>query len=293
MRIVLALALTLAAAEPAAAQAVQDRYGPPRASRPALGAPAPMMMAALGAGRPMGVPEAAYRGSLLDWSSRHTGGASVTQPAPQPATVLTPAPRPPAPPQAMVTRTAPPARPAVQPTASLPASLYGAAPPPRAEAARVIAPKPIQPPAPVVAIVPSVAKTPAPAAIAPVAIAAPPKPQPAALPAAVPAPAPKPPVVAAASPAPRSEPATARLAPPTAEPAPQRMAALQEPPASPPARAAPRYYSLHREFGLEPDAMPPQSRQSNYVLIGPGDEPKAKSDNNDNNDKSSNGVGAF
>jgi hypothetical protein len=37
-----------------------------------------------------------------------------------------------------------------------------------------------------------------------------------------------------------------------------------------------RFYSLHREYGRVPDAIPPQAAAPRYVLIGPPDAPDAK-----------------
>ncbi|HEY3695840.1 hypothetical protein [Phenylobacterium sp.] len=44
------------------------------------------------------------------------------------------------------------------------------------------------------------------------------------------------------------------------------------------AGASPRFYSLHREYGMRPDAIPEQSAQPRYVLIGPADAPEAADD---------------
>jgi len=63
-------------------------------------------------------------------------------------------------------------------------------------------------------------------------------------------------------------------------PAPRQVAAA--PPATPPAiGAAPRYYSLHREYGLTPDAPPEPPAHPGYVLIGPPDAPKPSADDGD------------
>jgi hypothetical protein len=51
-------------------------------------------------------------------------------------------------------------------------------------------------------------------------------------------------------------------------PSPQRVAAPLAQAATPPGGQA-RYYSLHREYGLAPDAIPEQQLGNNYVLIGP------------------------
>jgi hypothetical protein len=90
--------------------------------------------------------------------------------------------------------------------------------------------------------------------------------------------------VARAAPPPRSE---RPLPPPTARaPAPQSLYDAP-PPAATPAAAAPRpapaaasgaapsrLYSLHREYGMAPDALPPLPARTSYVLIGPGDAPQ-------------------
>ena len=49
-------------------------------------------------------------------------------------------------------------------------------------------------------------------------------------------------------------------------------------------RQAPRLYSLHREYGLSPDAIPAPPKGDNYVLIGPADEPKPDKDESDKDD---------
>ena len=96
------------------------------------------------------------------------------------------------------------------------------------------------------------------------------------------------PEAAARPPAPRVQPAPAPVAvqarpaapiqaAPAAPPAKVAVAALT-PPAPRTAGASPRFYSLHREYGMTPDAIPEQSAQPRYVLIGPPDAPKATSD---------------
>lgn len=103
-------------------------------------------------------------------------------------------------------------------------------------------------------------------------------------------------------------PATPRFAPPTPEAdvraerpqaRPAAYAALaggppaeEAPaPAAPPRfGATPRFYSLHREYGRKPDAIPPQAAAPRYVLIGPPDAPDAKaSDDSDGDAPSSHG----
>ena len=109
-------------------------------------------------------------------------------------------------------------------------------------------------------------------------------------------------------PPPRSQPMPAPVAPraaalPTeaaAQPAPARRAyalaggppeeQAPEAPATPPrVGATPRFYSLHREYGRKPDAIPPQAAAPRYVLIGPPDAPDAKAaaDRDDDSDASS------
>jgi hypothetical protein len=61
---------------------------------------------------------------------------------------------------------------------------------------------------------------------------------------------------------------------PAAAPAPQRMAAVTPRPNG----GAPRFYSVHRGYGLEPDAIPEPPAGSRYVLIGPPDAPAEKPD---------------
>jgi hypothetical protein len=91
----------------------------------------------------------------------------------------------------------------------------------------------------------------------------------------------------APSPAPRPTPSPARYAPPRAAlpdslyaptPATQlRQAAPALSTAGGPG-APPRFYSLHREYGMTPDAIPAQPSQPRYVLVGPPDEPAGKPD---------------
>jgi|KBSSwiStaDraftv2_1062776.scaffolds.fasta_scaffold51031_2 hypothetical protein len=112
-------------------------------------------------------------------------------------------------------------------------------------------------------------------------------PAPPAAPAAQPEFAPTPAPVAMSAPAPR----------PQALPQPQRMAyapVRPQPTAAPQAPphhdagAGPRYYSLHREYGLAPDTIPEQSAEPRYVLIGPPDSDAPKTSS-----KTSNDDGAF
>jgi hypothetical protein len=93
MRVVFALAILAAAASPAAAQVVQDRYGPPSAYRTAS-------------------LKETYRGPVLNWASKR---------APQQAAAPEPAPSPAAP------RPAPPPARYIPPRAALPESLYAPA----------------------------------------------------------------------------------------------------------------------------------------------------------------------
>jgi hypothetical protein len=92
-----------------------------------------------------------------------------------------------------------------------------------------------------------------------------------------PAPAPHkaPPAQPSRSP-PRTIGPEAAAAPAFAQPRPSHPTArIAAAPAPPPrgAGAAPRFYSLHREYGMAPDAIPEQSVQPRYVLIGPPDAP--------------------
>lgn len=102
------------------------------------------------------------------------------------------------------------------------------------------------------------------------------------------------PLRTAAAPAPASAPtrAPSLYDPPASAPrpeaaAPQRLAAA---PISAPAGVggAPRLYSVHRGYGLEPDAIPEGGR-GGYVLIGPSDL-EARAPQTDDSDA---GVGAF
>lgn len=208
MRHTLALAAVcvLTGATAAAAQSVQDRYGPAR--KPAPVASAPVQTASLEH------PVALYAGPMLNWGAKRASPAIEPQPAPiaAPAHVYeAPAPRP----QAVV-----------QPA---PASIYESPPPPLA-AAR---PAPIASPAPQARVTVTPAAT----------YQSPP-------------PVPSPTVLAAA-------------------PAPPRTGGTPA-----------RYYSLHRQYGLAPDAAPVQPATPRYVLIGPPDEPAApRSDDDDTTKK--------
>ena len=78
---------------------------------------------------------------------------------------------------------------------------------------------------------------------------------------------------------------TAAVAPRTPIAAPVvRPPAPAPTPASSVGRQAPRLYSLHREYGLSPDAIPAPPKGDNYVLIGPADEPKPDKDESDKDD---------
>jgi hypothetical protein len=45
-------------------------------------------------------------------------------------------------------------------------------------------------------------------------------------------------------------------------------------------------YSVHREFGMTPDAIPtPPAQGSNYVLIGASEGPADKSDKSNDDDR--------
>jgi hypothetical protein len=109
-------------------------------------------------------------------------------------------------------------------------------------------------------------------------------------PAPAPQPVPRPVAMAPTRPvfAPQSAPEPAPKAPPARferplaaaapiAPAPIMPAQAAPAPATPPrAGGTPRYYSLHREYGRAPDAIPAQGSQPHYVLIGPPDAPSAK-----------------
>jgi hypothetical protein len=106
----------------------------------------------------------------------------------------------------------------------------------------------------------------------------------------------------AAAPAPTAPPATIRPARAAAMPAPALASrpkpvlagGLPEtapPSAAPRPTAAPRYYSLHREYGRAPDAIPAQATGPRYVLIGPPDAPPAPADQD--GDESSKSSGQF
>jgi Wiskott-Aldrich syndrome protein len=105
--------------------------------------------------------------------------------------------------------------------------------------------------------------------VEPAQVAARPQPLP---PARPPEAAPPPPVRQAAAALPQS---LYDAAPPAPAPAP-RLAQVQPPPQR---GAAPsRLYSLHREYGMAPDAVPAVPSGANYVLIGPPDLPAEAED---------------
>jgi hypothetical protein len=240
MRLVLAALFALAGASAASAQVVQDRYGPPRRQAPAPASGRTMTMASLGAG--------AYDGRLLGWA----GKAAPTPHPLQPAELARPA--------EAAARGAAPFTPAFTPQ-PMPQPARAAAWPQAPE--RPVAQRPV-PERPVQVATRSAAPF-TPAFDPPVR--------------AQPAPAP-----AAQRAAPTQAEAPAHPAGP--QPAPARTAyALaggppdeQAPaPAAPPrVGSAPRFYSLHREYGRTPDAIPPQASAPRYVLIGPPDAPDAK-----------------
>lgn len=67
---------------------------------------------------------------------------------------------------------------------------------------------------------------------------------------------------------------------PVPPPAPQMAQAPSAP--APQRGAAPsRLYSLHREYGMAPDAAPAMSSQTSYVLIGPPDGPDLPAEEQD------------
>lgn len=98
--------------------------------------------------------------------------------------------------------------------------------------------------------------------------------------------APTPAPVAMAPPAPRPQAPPQRMAYAPARP--QPIAAPQAPPPYHDPGAGPRYYSLHREYGLAPDTIPEQLAAPRYVLIGPPDSDAPKTPS-----KTSNADGAF
>lgn len=72
--------------------------------------------------------------------------------------------------------------------------------------------------------------------------------------------------------------------PPEAPRAPEaaRPQQLSAAPATPPSAGSPsRMYSVHRPYGLDPDAPPTPATGQNYVLIGPPDEPQGDADEDD------------
>ena len=70
--------------------------------------------------------------------------------------------------------------------------------------------------------------------------------------------------------------ASAPVQPPLQAQAPQRMAAV-----APAAGGHTRFYSVHRGYGLTPDAIPEPPAGDRYVLIGPPDAPAPKTDEQD------------
>jgi len=83
---------------------------------------------------------------------------------------------------------------------------------------------------------------------------------------------------AQAAPEPAAQPARP---PPAATPAPKQVAALAAPATPRAVGATPRFYSLHREYGLTPDAIPEPPTKQGYVLIGPPDDAKPAADDGD------------
>jgi hypothetical protein len=105
------------------------------------------------------------------------------------------------------------------------------------------------------------------------------------------------PVPTVAAPIPRPAPASMLRAPRAAlpanlydTPAPTVVAARPATPAR--GSATPRFYSLHREYGRAPDAIPDQPTQPRYVLIGPPDEPATRDGERDG-DKAPSSGGMF
>lgn len=208
MRLVLAALIAVVGASAASAEAVQDRYGPPRKA---------VDVAALGPG--------AYNGPLLGWAGKAAAHVEAPAPPAQPPARQVPAP------QAYAPQPAAPAIPAPQFTP---------------QNTRQYASRPVQ--------AAPVAMRPAePAAIRPATTAAAP---------------------AAFDPRPQ----LAGGPPPATQAAP---AAVSRP------TATPRYYSLHREYGRAPDAIPPQVMAPRYVLIGPPDPPSAPVDQDGESTQSS------
>lgn len=85
--------------------------------------------------------------------------------------------------------------------------------------------------------------------------------------------------------------AAPQAAPPQVQPAPMRMAAAPAPlPASPRTAGEPsRLYSVHRDYGMAPDAIPePPAGSNRYVLIGPPDGVAATAPQDDENDDDQN-----
>lgn len=120
---------------------------------------------------------------------------------------------------------------------------------------------PQTPPTPEAGFEPQPVPQAAPQPVAPTPVAATPAPRPVVAPPARPVA-----VQAHAAPLPDS----LYAAPPPAAPAPQRMAAAATRPATPASTGSnSRLYSVHREYGLSPDAIPAaRNGASPYVLIG-------------------------
>lgn len=78
-------------------------------------------------------------------------------------------------------------------------------------------------------------------------------------------------------------------------PEPVRMAVAPPPPAQPRTMGEPpRLYSVHRDYGLAPDAIPePPSGQNRYVLIGPPDGAPATAPQDDEHDDQNDRQPAF
>ncbi len=78
---------------------------------------------------------------------------------------------------------------------------------------------------------------------------------------------------AAAPPAPQAQPQYQHPAPSPAE-VPRQIAQSAPLPAARPGGV--QLYSLHREYGLTPDAIPAPPQGPNYILVGPPDAPPAE-----------------
>jgi hypothetical protein len=226
MRTILAIAVALVTALPAAAQTAGDRYGPRRADAATRQAPFEGRTLAWAnktlASEAPTTAQIDNRPQPMALAAQYMGGQA--QPQPQPPTAYQPfQPQIPLPaqmqqrmPVGVVARPAPSQTAAAAPT--LPASIYGAT---------------------------------------------------------TTAPAPADPVLAGVPPA-----------------QPQQLAAAT-PQAARSVGGAPRFYSLHRGYGLEPDAIPEPPPGNRYVLVGPSDDGGVESRVKNDNDDPDSRPGAF